>query len=84
MNPLDSFLEKFKAALSLRPDKKFILEKIKIITGADLEEKNIEVKDSVLYIQASSIVKNTLFIKKSLILKAFQGNISTQKIKDIR
>lgn len=85
MNPLGSLLEKFQKLLSsTEAHKESVLNVINTHSRAGLTKKDISFKDSIIYIKAPALVRNEIFMKKSLILKELQALITTNPPKDIR
>jgi hypothetical protein len=85
MNPLQNFLERFSALLkNSKLDKETIKNIIKSQTNIDLEEKDIEIKDGILYTKTSPMVRNTLFMNKKKLLEVFQKEFGKKAPKDIR
>lgn len=65
MKELSLFLNKFKSVFLRETEKRiFISEIIKKIIGYDVGIKDIEIKDGIVKIKSSSILKNQIFIKK--------------------
>jgi hypothetical protein len=85
MNNLSHYLEKFKLIL-LSPGaiKKPILSSILNTTSIELTEKDIEIKDSVIYLKTHPLIKNEIYMRKSLILKELSSLLGVKAPKDIR
>jgi hypothetical protein len=79
---ISSFLEKFSKNLkSTELQKEKITYVIKNISGMEISNDSIEIKNSILYIKSSPALKNKLFIYKSKILEGI--NSDKLKITDI-
>lgn len=79
MNPLEQFLEKFKSFLTARgASKKTVIGAIKNITGIELSENEIEIKNGAVALYVRPLIKNEIFMRKSAILKELEqvGGIS--------
>jgi len=83
MFDIAQYLEKFK---KLKNSKFFIrdlvVESVKKITSIEIDNKKIDVKDSLVRINEKPIIKNEIFIKKSKILEEINSK-TEQKITDI-
>ena len=80
---ISSFLEKFSKNISnIESNKTKILEIIKKHTNLNLLPKEIEIKNYIVYIKSSPIIKNKIFIYKNKILE--EVSILLIKITDIR
>ncbi len=85
MNNLSHYLEKFKLILSAPGAlKKPVINAILLITTITLTEKEVEVKDSIIYLKTHPLVKNEIYMKKSLILKELQALLGAKAPTDIR
>jgi hypothetical protein len=84
MNPLENLLEKFKSLLALQPQKKPILTCLAVVAGVTLTESDIDVKENIVYVRASPLVRNEIFMRRLAILNAFKESIGTQSLRDIR
>lgn len=83
MKNISSFLDKFKHLLQNDSDLKkaislVINQKIKI----EIEEKNIEIKNNLIYLKEDAYVKNEIFYKKEEILTEIK-NLTGKNIKNI-
>jgi hypothetical protein len=83
MNPLESFLQKFKNILSLQPQKKPVIVCLQTF-GINLEENELELRNGIVFIKAHPLVRNEIFMRKSLILKTFQDSIALKALRDIK
>ena len=84
MENAGSFLQRFKKILfsqGARVD--LAIEAIKKETGTDVLAKDISIRNDVLFVSTSSVLKNTIFLKKKAILEKINENASG-KIFDIR
>lgn len=81
---ISSFLNKFQKNVADAEDLKMqIINIIKNKTEINTSLENLEIKNNIIYIQASPAVKNKLFMFKEGILEDIQ-TISSIKIIDIR
>ncbi|HBM46156.1 MAG: hypothetical protein UT05_C0003G0072 [Parcubacteria group bacterium GW2011_GWF2_38_76] len=86
MQSISFFLDRFKKFS--RPDiqiRESVSKAIKSEIGADVPEKDISVKEGVVYIKThNSILKNELFLKKKNILDTIQNVCGIKNIRDIK
>ncbi len=81
---IEKYLDKFsKSAKLAELHKGKIIEIIEKQTGLYILPKNIEIKDSIVYIKESPAVKNKLFIYKQTILEEISVSIPI-KIVDLK
>ncbi|MFZ2522022.1 MAG: hypothetical protein WAX44_01870 [Minisyncoccia bacterium] len=81
---INKYLEKFSKSVKSNDFYiQKIKEKIKIVTNIDVDLKNIELKDCVVFLKSSPLIKNKIFIYKKEIIENFSKNIDT-KIIDIK
>lgn len=80
---MGTFLESlqiFRALLDTETSRKEkIIEIIKEECGVTLLEKNIHIKNSILSVTASPLVKSTLYTKKALLLERFKKDLPEYK-----
>ncbi len=70
---IKEYLEKFqKLGLSDKENKEIISQTLLEILGIKINTRELEIKDSVLYIKTNPIIKNSLFIKKDRIIKTLK------------
>jgi hypothetical protein len=82
---LSAYLEKFKLILTAPGAvKKPVISSILTHTGIELTEKELEIKESVIYLKTHPAVKGEVYMKKSLILKELQTLLGAKAPKDIR
>ena len=85
MNNLHNLLERFKTLIHSSKDTK---TQIKTIIAreatVDLQEGQLDLRDSTLFITAHSGTKNALFMRKKKLLEAFEKELGKNKVKDIR
>lgn len=85
MNNLGNFLEKFKNIIGhSKFQKDAVLSIIKESVGIQLEEKDVEIKNFTVYIKASPLVKNEIFMRKQFILAKLKAILGNKSPKDIR
>ena len=86
MNPLQSFLERFQKILTYPGQvKKPILECLEKITRIKLTEKDIDVKEGIVYIKLQHpAIKNEIFMRKNLILAELRNCVGDKAPRDIR
>lgn len=80
---ISSFLEKFKNIKDPHEDKAHISKILLDVAGVTILENNITIKNGVIHIQASSLYKSRIFIKKEEILKVISVNHPELEIKEI-
>lgn len=69
---IDKFLQKFSNTIKNNNDfKESFCKFIKNKTSVDLKKEEIELKNGILFIKSSSLVKNSIFMNKNEILKEF-------------
>lgn len=84
MNNLSSFLQRFKKILSLRAiESGVIVDVMKKTLGVDINPSDVKIKNGVLYVNTSPIIKNMIFLKKKLLLQNINSGEGS-KIADIR
>ncbi len=84
MENISSFLQRFKKLLSSQGARKQIsIESIKKIFGVDIDPEKIKIQNDILYISASPLFKNTLFLKKRELLDEINKQVGS-RIFDIR
>ncbi len=70
--PIGSFLEKFlRLERDHRGVKKLFIESVQTCSGAELNERQITIKDSVVFVDGPAALKNELFINREKILEHF-------------
>lgn len=81
MQNISNLLERFKKIkIPNETVRKEILEIIKYTTGADVDFKNISVKEGIVYIKLAGAAKSEIFLNKKKILE----RIKSEKITDIK
>lgn len=80
---ISSFLEKFKNIKDPNEDKSHISKILLEVAGVTIVENNIQIKNKTIHIQASSLYKSRIFIKKEEILKVINENHPELEIKEI-
>lgn len=85
MNNIGGFFDKFKnlALLEMRKREK-IIEAIWKSTGHKIEARDISIRDGVVNIKTSAMLKSEIFLKKTKILEYINQNLPELKIKDIK
>ncbi len=80
---ISSFLNKFSNDINNSEIQRLeIIRVIKEVSNIDINLDNIEIKDLVVYIKASPVVKNALFINKNKIIdKVAESGINIIDIK---
>lgn len=85
MNPLQNFLEKFKNILSAPlAAKQSVILSIKEAVHVDIKSEDVTIKDGVIYIMATPLVRNEIYMRKRLIIKKINEALSKEVVKDIR
>ncbi len=73
MNKLAEYLKKFSSIINSGSEKKkALIVEIKNHIGIELQKDCVEIKNNQAYIVCSPITKNTIFIKKRLILQSLE------------
>jgi hypothetical protein len=84
MNGLDGFLQRFKKLLdSSAGQKKVILDALLKYTNHTFSSPDITIKEGILYVKATPLLRNEMYMKKALILKELNASF-TQPLRDIR
>ena len=84
MLSIRSFLEKFKTfGVDRRASYKIVLEAL-LIEGIVLTEKDINIRDGIVYVHGHPTVRNLLQIKKQNILAYLHKNPLSVSVRDIR
>ncbi|MBM2817458.1 MAG: hypothetical protein HW401_48 [Parcubacteria group bacterium] len=64
------YLEKFKNIESKSSTLKSVIsDAVKNVLKADIDKKNIEIKNGIIYLKVHPVVKNEIFINKNNIIK---------------
>ncbi len=86
MNPLASFLERFQKLLTFPGQvKKPVLECMEKISKIKLTEKDIDVKEGIIYLRLQHpAIKNEIFMRKNLILAELRSCVGAKAPYDIR
>jgi len=85
VNNLEGFLNKFKHLLqSSKASKESIISSVRHITHIELAERNVELKEGILHIQASPLVRSEIFMRKHKILEDLKSKLGTKAPRDIR
>ena len=82
---LSEYLKKYKDIQ--QPDKiikETIISIVQKYIGPKLQKEHIKIKGSVIVIDTESHIKNTLFIKKELILKELNKALKISTFRNIR
>ena len=85
MNSLGDFLDRFKSLL-LAPGavKKPIIQTINKFAQVELTEKEVDIREGIIYIKTHPLVKNEIFMRKASILKELEAFLGAKSPKDIR
>ena len=84
MKNIGGFFEKFNNKLGKQIyNLDLIVEVIRKNTGIFIDMSDVSVKNGVLRIKGSSLMKNEIYIKKVRILKELEEKLRGQKISDI-
>lgn len=85
MFKISDYLDKFTSALSDgRALKDSIVKVIYTVCGVNLDLKTVDVRDGAVYINATPIIKNEIFLKKQRILDKLEIELGSRKITEIR
>jgi hypothetical protein len=85
MNNLQHLLEKFKHLLKNSADtRQTVIAIINAKTNLSLTEKDIDVRDSIIYVKSHPLTKNEIFMRKNLILQELKSVLGTNAPRDIR
>ncbi|MDQ3076607.1 MAG: hypothetical protein M3Q63_00920 [bacterium] len=86
MNPLQNFLDRFQKLLTYPGQvKKPILECLEKISKIKLTEKDIDVKEGIIYLRLQHpAIKNEIFMRKNLILAELRDCVGAKAPYDIR
>jgi hypothetical protein len=79
---LSSLLEKFKHLKNPREEKEKITSIISECLGFDIEIDSLELKNNIIYLNVSGLIKTELYMKKEQILSNLNKN--GFKIVDLR
>lgn len=76
---ISSYLDKCKTLLAgQEASKEYIQSIIKEICHIDIEKNIISIKNGAIYITAQPIIKNEIFLKKTLLLEKLKEKNITQ------
>ncbi|MBX4198055.1 hypothetical protein KW782_01840 [Candidatus Parcubacteria bacterium] len=85
MNPLEGLLAKFQTLLnSSRDTKKTILDNLHKHLGIEFQEKDIDIRDGILYLYSHPSIKNEVFMRKGEILADLKTLLDKKSPRDIR
>lgn len=80
---IDKYLEKFSGLISKgAAAKDIVISETTAVTGAIITKPMIELKDGMLFIRSSPIVKNTILIRKKALIERLAAK--GVKVNDIR
>lgn len=66
---INDYLDKFKnLGLSNKENKKIVLTTIFDLLRINLDEESLKIKDGVIIFRVNSVIKNSIYIKKSLLI----------------
>lgn len=83
MKEISSFFDKFKnSALKELNKREIIASSLYKIVKIKIEIKDLDIKNGILYIKGSQMLKSEIFLKKKIILDSFGKN--NIKIIDIK
>ena len=83
MLDLSKYLEKFNSFRDPREKKQKIAALIYEISFIELKLEEIELRNRILYIKGSSVLKSEIFLRKDELLKVFKERLDDQ-IDDIK
>ena len=85
MRNIAYYLEKFK---KFSPPDDYLKNSIKQILESEMEifigKENIEIRQGVIYIKESPLIKNEIFLKKDFILEKIKDSAGKRMVKDIK
>jgi hypothetical protein len=85
MNNLGDFLDKFKKAfLSSTAQKTAIIAGIKKSAGIQLDPGELEVKDQIVILKTSPVIRNEIFMRKKIIMRELENTLGKHAPGDIR
>ena len=85
MNNLGGFLEKFKNLLGTSKfQKDAVISMIESVVKIKLQDKEIDIKDFVVYIKASPAVRGEIFMRKQKILDELKKVLANKAPREIR
>ncbi|KKR47569.1 MAG: hypothetical protein UT90_C0016G0010 [Parcubacteria group bacterium GW2011_GWA1_40_21] len=76
------YLDKFKNIESKSSNlKNIIIDSVKNILKTDIDKKNIEIKNGIVYLKVNPVLKNEIFINKNSLIKDLSAkNLSIKGI----
>jgi len=76
------YLDKFKNIESKSSVlKNIIIDSVKNVLKADIDKKNIEIKNGIIYLKVNPVLKNEIFINKNSIIREL--NLKNLAIKGV-
>ncbi len=85
MNNLGGLLEKFKNVLGAsKLEKDVVVSIVRDVGKVNLKEKDFEIKNFVIKLSVSPVIKNEIFMRKQKILIALKIALGPKAPKDIR
>lgn len=87
MKSIGSFLSKFNSLTP--PDdsvKNAVLTAVQDVVGAPLQKRDLNIKNGVVYVKASSVLKSAIMVNRARILEALFDTLpkSRDTVRDIR
>lgn len=85
MNNLGDYLKKFEVFLETpKAQKGAVIKAIKSVSGIDIPDSDIEMKEGTVYIKGSPAVKNELFMYRKKIIKELDESLKSKSPKNLR
>ncbi len=80
---INDYLKKFSGIVNNKHQAyKIVSSEVQKILGIEIKKQAVEIKEGILYLKESPIIKNTIFFNKKMILENMQR--AGLKIVDIR
>lgn len=81
---ISQFLKKFESfGRQERFSKEMVCQSVKDVLGVNLDPKDVSIRNGEVFLQASAVIKNSVFMKKGAILKAIKEK-GVENIENIR
>ena len=84
MNILSSFLEKFKNIIDPQQERIYISNIISSLVGDEINESVISIKNGIIFLQISPMLKTQIFLNKQKIIEILNKQRPNLHIVDIR
>jgi len=64
--------------------KKLFIEEVKNVVGADINQEEVSISNQIIFLKTNSIIKNSVFLNKTILLEKIQKEFGEKVIKEIK